>query len=144
MCHDAESKYKCPVCAVRYCSVACFSSHKQTQSCIPAPAAPARAGAPPSRKRPAAALGGSGVAGGGGGAAVSEEQELDEDALKATLPEAALLRIGSSPELCRALRDGRLQKVCAHRAGGCAVKCLSCVLVLGEGGLNQGKGQGGS
>lgn len=33
VCKDAESKYKCPACFVRYCSLACFKVHKE--SCVP-------------------------------------------------------------------------------------------------------------
>ena len=27
VCHQASSRYKCPKCFIRYCSVACFKSH---------------------------------------------------------------------------------------------------------------------
>ncbi|KIW06309.1 uncharacterized protein PV09_02774 [Verruconis gallopava] len=29
VCHDLESKYKCPQCELRYCSLNCFKLHKQ-------------------------------------------------------------------------------------------------------------------
>ena len=38
ICTENASKYKCPSCFIRYCSVNCFKSHKQsTPSCIPDP-----------------------------------------------------------------------------------------------------------
>ncbi|GFY75636.1 zinc finger HIT domain-containing protein 3 [Trichonephila inaurata madagascariensis] len=33
ICNENESKYKCPVCLVRYCSVACYKTHKAGDSC---------------------------------------------------------------------------------------------------------------
>ncbi|KAM3418556.1 hypothetical protein BST61_g4533 [Cercospora zeina] len=30
VCHEAESKYRCPKCDIRYCSVACNKTHKTT------------------------------------------------------------------------------------------------------------------
>eukprot|EP00118_Oscarella_pearsei_P009741 m.56846 g.56846 ORF g.56846 m.56846 type:complete len:144 (+) comp34661_c0_seq6:17-448(+) len=35
ICREKPWKYKCPVCVVRYCSVACFKSHKE-DNCKPA------------------------------------------------------------------------------------------------------------
>lgn len=29
VCEDAQSKYRCPTCLVRYCSLVCFKKHKE-------------------------------------------------------------------------------------------------------------------
>lgn len=39
VCHEAEAKYKCPTCRVRFCSVTCSKKHKLTP-CSPPPPAP--------------------------------------------------------------------------------------------------------
>ncbi|KAM9440880.1 zinc finger HIT domain-containing protein 3 isoform 2-T2 [Clarias gariepinus] len=45
VCSEQISKYRCPVCRIRYCSVGCFKKHKGDDSCQPvqdaAPPAPA-------------------------------------------------------------------------------------------------------
>ena len=38
ICKETPSKYKCPKCTVRYCSVLCCTKHKaESQSCVSAP-----------------------------------------------------------------------------------------------------------
>ncbi|GIY78399.1 hypothetical protein CEXT_123361 [Caerostris extrusa] len=34
VCNKVASKYKCPVCSVKYCSVACYKEHKASESCM--------------------------------------------------------------------------------------------------------------
>ncbi|KXT07296.1 hypothetical protein AC578_407 [Pseudocercospora eumusae] len=46
VCHEQESKYKCKTCETRYCSIACYKSHKTThegeqEHTAPQPAPPA-------------------------------------------------------------------------------------------------------
>ncbi|XP_062844955.1 zinc finger HIT domain-containing protein 3 [Trichomycterus rosablanca] len=35
VCCEHTSKYKCPVCRIRYCSLGCFKKHKSDDSCQP-------------------------------------------------------------------------------------------------------------
>ena len=30
---EAESQYRCPTCMIRYCSVGCFKTHKESNKC---------------------------------------------------------------------------------------------------------------
>ncbi|TIA21793.1 hypothetical protein D6C83_08111 [Aureobasidium pullulans] len=43
VCSQNESKYKCPSCQVRYCSIACFKQHKETHANDPPKEKPAPA-----------------------------------------------------------------------------------------------------
>ncbi|XP_078480787.1 LOW QUALITY PROTEIN: zinc finger HIT domain-containing protein 3-like [Lampetra planeri] len=38
VCSESTSKYKCPACRVRYCSLQCYKTHKET--CLPVKPAP--------------------------------------------------------------------------------------------------------
>ncbi|KAI7735661.1 hypothetical protein M8C21_005208 [Ambrosia artemisiifolia] len=38
VCEEAESKYKCPVCLIPYCSLVCFKKHKEIPCVKPVPA----------------------------------------------------------------------------------------------------------
>ncbi|CAH1800797.1 unnamed protein product [Owenia fusiformis] len=35
VCKDVVSKYKCPTCRLKYCSVGCFKDHKKGDTCVP-------------------------------------------------------------------------------------------------------------
>ncbi|KAG8201733.1 hypothetical protein JTE90_012793 [Oedothorax gibbosus] len=34
VCKENASKYKCPVCVIKFCSVVCFKTHKESDSCV--------------------------------------------------------------------------------------------------------------
>ncbi|KAL8224998.1 hypothetical protein R6Q57_017555 [Mikania cordata] len=38
VCEKTESRYKCPVCLIPYCSLVCFKKHKEIQCVKPVPA----------------------------------------------------------------------------------------------------------
>ncbi|KAI3806124.1 hypothetical protein L1987_22016 [Smallanthus sonchifolius] len=38
VCEKAESRYKCPICLIPYCSLICFKKHKEIPCAKPAPA----------------------------------------------------------------------------------------------------------
>ncbi|GBL62296.1 hypothetical protein AVEN_17821-1 [Araneus ventricosus] len=34
VCQKSASKYKCPVCLIKFCCVACFKTHKASDTCV--------------------------------------------------------------------------------------------------------------
>ena len=119
VCVDAVAKYKCPTCALRYCSVPCFKTHRETKTCAAVAAAQ-----PETKKRkvvavdvssstPAAARVPS-LAGSGPIPEQDPHGDEGEDELGVRMPDAALAVMRSSESLAHKLRDERLQKVLAQ------------------------------
>eukprot|EP01112_Ceratiomyxa_fruticulosa_P015034 TRINITY_DN4375_c0_g1_i2.p1 TRINITY_DN4375_c0_g1~~TRINITY_DN4375_c0_g1_i2.p1 ORF type:complete len:150 (-),score=34.18 TRINITY_DN4375_c0_g1_i2:144-593(-) len=91
ICTKTASKYKCPNCEIRYCSVVCFKVHKETP-CIKPVVKPEEEKKPTQTNQERA-----------------EQQTEDENRYIVTSEDYECLR--ASSEVCGALKDSRLQAI---------------------------------
>ncbi|KAF9688464.1 hypothetical protein SADUNF_Sadunf02G0199800 [Salix dunnii] len=89
VCNEAESKYKCPSCRVPYCSLVCFTKHKETPCTIPVSV----------EEKPVADL------------QVVERRPIRVDETGEVLLKLQLESIASSSEIRNDLMDESLQKL---------------------------------
>ncbi|KAJ6941612.1 zinc finger HIT domain-containing protein 3 [Populus alba x Populus x berolinensis] len=89
VCHEVESKYKCPSCRVPYCSLVCFTKHKETPCAIPVSV----------EEKPAADV------------KVVEKRPVKVDEPGEVLLKLQLESIASSSEIRNDLMDESLQKL---------------------------------
>mmetsp|Transcript_30928 Transcript_30928/g.98746 ORF Transcript_30928/g.98746 Transcript_30928/m.98746 type:complete len:138 (-) Transcript_30928:880-1293(-) len=92
VCSGAESKYKCPVCRLPYCSVTCFKKHKETPCSTPDPQPGSGSQASPGQPR-----------------RDFEEDDEDDDGVR--LRRHHLEKLAFDPSVRASIKDERLQKI---------------------------------
>ena len=105
VCGVAASKYKCPGCELRHCSVPCYQSH------CPSCAQGGRRAPPPPPPQPRAA--GAALPPRAAGTSETAQELAEEDELQARLPEALLQRLCADAGVAAAMGDPRLRRVLA-------------------------------
>ncbi|XP_076934233.1 uncharacterized protein LOC143600421 isoform X2 [Bidens hawaiensis] len=91
VCVNAESKYKCPVCLIPYCSLTCFKKHKEIPCVKPVAASVNDTSAPVST--------------------VDVDRPCYVDAADEVLQRSQLECIATNTEIIDALKDKELQKL---------------------------------
>ncbi len=113
ICNKEKKKYKCPACAVPYCSIPCFKTHKETSECS--------GKAPVAETKPASL---EPVSGSGSGSLTTSSsatstapslpahgEEAVDGSLRPVVSDEDMMRMHSNPKLLNMLRDRRLQEV---------------------------------
>lgn len=94
VCRQSASKYKCPVCLVKYCSVACYKGHKEQGNCLKK--VPEEKITPPSAKEE------------------SKDELTYQYETEDTVPPEKLALLGCDPFILNCLRNPHLRDMLIH------------------------------